>query len=272
MTSRGTTGAFFSRWDSCRYTPLLATSGGFVMEEQAPRAKRRMGIWVFLLVGAVIVTIAVWSETERRRALAPVAQALGLAYTPGLQRLPPEWDAAGLYLFTQGAPEVLNLMRGRRGDDAIALFGYGYDAPQGEEGSREVPVGDAGQSERRLQTVLWVQGGRPLPDFDLSPTRGSLRRVGNRFGMAAVTIEGQAAFRDRYVLAARDPAAVRALFTPPVLDALTAQPGWFIEGRGNQWLLYRVKERVAPAGMGAFLDRGLGLLDLLRGPAEGRRP
>jgi hypothetical protein len=224
-----------------------------------------MGFWVFVLVGAVIVAIAIYSEVSRRRALAPVAEAMGLTFSPGQQALPSDLDAAGFYLFTQGPPQALNIMRGRRGAYAVTLLGYGYDAPQGEEGSREIPVGDAGQIERRLQTVLWVRGGRGLPDFDLSPTRESLRRVAQRFGLASVSIDGQAAFRDRYLLVGRDPAAVRALFRPALLDALVADPGWFIEGREDQWLLYRIKERVAPREMAAFLERGLVLIDVLHG-------
>jgi hypothetical protein len=232
--------------------------------------RRGMGIWVFVLVGVVIVAIAVYSEVQRRQALGPVAERLGLSFSGGLQPLSPGLDSTGFYLFTQGPPEVLNLMRGRRGGYEVALFGYGYDAPQGEEGSREIPVGDAGQIERRLQTVLWVQAaGRPLPDFDLSPTRESLRRVAQRFGLLPVFIDGRADFRDRYLLFGRDTEAVRPVFTPAVLDALVADPGWFIEGRGNQCLLYRVKERVAPEAMGAFLDRGLGLIETLLGAAPG---
>lgn len=232
--------------------------------------RRGMGIWVFVLAGVVIVAIAVYSEVQRRQALGPVAERLGLSFSGGLQPLSPGLDSTGFYLFTQGPPEVLNLMRGRRGGYEVALFGYGYDAPQGEEGSREIPVGDAGQIERRLQTVLWVQAaGRPLGDFDLSPTRESLRRVAQRFGLLPVFIDGRADFRDRYLLFGRDTEALRAVFTPAVLDALVTDPGWFIEGRGSQWLLYRVKERVAPEAMGAFLDRGLGLIETLLGAAPG---
>jgi hypothetical protein len=226
--------------------------------------KRTMGIWIFLLVGVVIATIAVYSEARRRQSLSRVADTLGLAFGGGQQPLPAELDKAGFYLFTQGPPQVLNLMRGRRGAYEVALFGYGYDAPQGEEGSREIPVGDAGQIERRLQTVLWVGAvNGTLPDFDLSPTRGSLRRVAQRFGMLPVSLDHSPDVRDRYVLFARDPTALRPVFTRGLLDALVADPGWFIEGRGNQWLLYRVKERVAPGAMGAFLERGIGLIDAL---------
>lgn len=59
------------------------------------------------------------------------------------------------------------------------------------------------------------------------------------------------------------------MLTPAVLDALVADPGWFIEGRGNQWLFYPVKERVAPEAMATFLDRGLGLIETLLGAGPG---
>jgi hypothetical protein len=59
---------------------------------------RRMGIWVFVLVGVVILAIALYSEISRRRALAPVAEALGMTFSPGQQALPPSFDSAGFYL------------------------------------------------------------------------------------------------------------------------------------------------------------------------------
>lgn len=59
------------------------------------------------------------------------------------------------------------------------------------------------------------------------------------------------------------------MLTPAVLDALVADPGGFIEGRGNQWLFCRVKERVAQEAMATFLDRGLGLIETLLGAAPG---
>jgi hypothetical protein len=230
-----------------------------------------MGIYVFLGVGLIIFGAFLYFEAQRREALAGRAAQLGLSFSGGLQRLPTELDGAGFYLFTQGAPECLNLMQGEYRGYRVALFGYGYDAPEGEEGSRDVPVGDAGQSERRLQTVLWVQTpGRSLGALDLSPTRGSLRRVAQRFRLSAVVIDERADFRDRYRLYGRDPEVLLGGFRPAVLDALVADPGWFIEARGDQWLLYRIQERVAPERMAAFLDRGLDLLETLLGTKASR--
>jgi hypothetical protein len=229
-----------------------------------------MGIYVFLAVGLVIVGAFLYFEAQRRDALAGVAAQLGMTFTGGLQRLPAELDNAGFYLFTQGAPECLNPMQGEYRGYRVALFGYGYDAPKGEEGSRDVPLGYAGQIQRRLQTVLWVQTpGQALGALDLSPTRGSLRRVAQRYRLSPVVLDRHPRFRDLYHLYGRDPGALTGAFGPMVLDALVADPGWFIEARGDQWLFYRIQERVAPGEMQAFLDRGLDLLEGILG-VEGR--
>ena len=91
------------------------------------------------------------------------------------------------------------------GDRVGAVLGDGDDAPKGEEGSRDVQVGDAGQSERRLQTVLWVQTRVDLGALDLSRTRGSLRWVAERYHLSLVIFDDQPGFRDRYHLDGRDP-------------------------------------------------------------------
>ena len=155
-------------------------------------------------------------------------------------------------------------MEGERAGYQVALFGFGYDAGKGEEGSRDFLPADVGQSESRLQTVAWLhKPGQALPDFDLSPTRHVLRRVGGKFGLHLLTFDGRDDFRDRYLLFARDDAAMRRVFTPAVIAALVADPGWFIEGRGDQWLVYRLSERVAPERIADFLDQAITLVDRL---------
>jgi hypothetical protein len=45
-----------------------------------------------------------------------------------------------------------------------------------------------------------------------------------------------------------------------------ADPGWFVEGRGDQWLVYRLSERVSARAIPAFLDRAIGLVERLAAP------
>jgi hypothetical protein len=223
-----------------------------------------MGIWVFFVVAAVIVVAAIYVETQRRTALDQVASRLGFSFTGGQQALPDHLDRAGFYLFTQGQPLIKNRMDGERAGYQISVFGFGYDAGQGEEGSRALPTADDGQIERRLQTVVWLQRpGQTLPVFDLSPTRQPLRRLDARLGLQTVGLDGAQDFRDHYLLLGRDATALRRVFTPAVVDAWAADPGWFVEGRGDQWLVYRLQHRAAPADIPAFLDRAIGLIERL---------
>ena len=223
-----------------------------------------MGLYVFAAVALIIVAAAVYLEGQRRTALASVAGGLGFEFTGGQHALPEALDRAGFYLFTQGQPLILNRLEGERSGYRVSLFGFAYDAGKGEEGNRGHLPQDVGQVENRLQTVAWLhRPGQILPDFDLSPTRQPLRRVGAIFGMRGLTFDRRDDFRDRYILFVRDDVAVRRVFTPAVIDAWVGDPGWFVEGRGDQWLVYRLSERVPAQDVPAFLDRAIGIVERL---------
>jgi hypothetical protein len=215
-------------------------------------------------VAVLIVGAAFYLEGQRRHALARVASELGFELTSGQHPLPRSLDDSRFDLFTQGPPLIQNRMEGERAGYRVAVFDFAYPAEKGEEGSRDLPVADVGQVENRMQTVVWLhKPGQVLPDFDLSPTRQVLRRVGARFALHRLTFDGRADFDDRYLLFVRDDPAARRVFTPQVTDAWVTDPGWFMEGRGDQWLIYRLSERMPPKEIATFLDRAIGLVDRL---------
>lgn len=88
-----------------------------------------MGIYVFVVVAIVIVVAGIYLETKRRNALDRVSIDLGFDFRRGMHKVPADLDNAGFYLFTQGQPDILNLMTGRRGEYEVRLFGFSYDAP-----------------------------------------------------------------------------------------------------------------------------------------------
>lgn len=45
-------------------------------------------------------------------------------------------------------------MDGGRGGYRVSLFDFSFPAEKGEEGSRDLPVGDVGQVENRTQTAV----------------------------------------------------------------------------------------------------------------------
>ena len=222
--------------------------------------------WVFVAFAVLCVSVFLVVEGQRRQSVERVAESMGFSFTGGQHRLPDAIDQAGFYLFTQGQPLILNRLDGKRSGYQVSLFDFAYDAGKGEEGSRDFMPADVGQQERRLQTVVWLhRPGQVLPDFDLSPTRHVLRRVGGAFGLQPVTFDGRADFRDRYYLSGRDPAALRQVFSSRVIDAVLAEPGWFVEGRGDEWLIYRLSERASPERLPAFVDQAIGLIERLAG-------
>jgi hypothetical protein len=223
-------------------------------------------IWAFVVFAVLCIAAFLILEGQRRQSVERVADSMGFSFTGGQQRLPEVLDRVGFYLFTQGQPLILNRLDGTRSGYQVSLFDFAYDAGKGEEGRRDFMPADVGQQERRLQTVVWLhRPGQVLPDFDLSPTRQVLRRVGGQFGLQEVTFDGRDDFRDRYHLLGRDPAALRQVFTPPVIDAFLAEPGWFIEGRGDEWLVYRLSDRTSPERLPAFVDQAIGLIERLAG-------
>lgn len=106
-----------------------------------------------------------------------------------------------------------------------------------------------------------------MTDFDLSPTRHNIRNL-SPFALRRITFDGRQDFREHYLLFGRDEAAIRRLFTPGVLDYLVAEPGWFVEGRGERWLVYRTGERIDPKAMPGFLERAAAIVDLLHASGD----
>jgi len=224
-----------------------------------------MKLILLLIVAALIVGAFFYFEKNRSDALAKVANELGFQFKAGQQNLPSELDEIGFYLFSQGSRQITNLMQGRKGDYDIAVFGYFYDAGVGMEGQRELPISnDDGEIQRRGQSVAWIHSARHnLPDFDLTPVKGAIRRVAQEDNLQRITFDGNRAFDDKYVLTGRDAAAVRGLFNEEVQRFLETHPEFTFESRGHDALLYRNQERVDPANIPDLLNLAEEFMDLL---------
>ncbi|MES9992616.1 MAG: hypothetical protein ABW098_11715 [Candidatus Thiodiazotropha sp.] len=222
-----------------------------------------MKITIFLLIAAVILLAAWYFESHRREGLGRVAQRIGFKLETGQQRLPQTLDSAGFYLFTQGDPLIQNMMDGARNRDRLLLFNYTFIATQGFEGRREIPsVTDEGTILTHMQTVVAFIDIDPLPHFDLSPNDNSKRTLPSDF--RPIGYDEAAEFTQHYRLAAREEAKVRALFTEQLLAYFAANPGWVVESRGSQVILYRPDERKNPDEIVVFIDQAHFILDNLR--------
>ncbi|MET0070700.1 MAG: hypothetical protein ABW096_11745 [Candidatus Thiodiazotropha sp.] len=222
-----------------------------------------MKLTLFLIIVAVIFIIAWYFESQRREGLGRVAQRIGFKLETGQHRLPQTLDSAGFYLFTQGEPLIQNMMDGARNSDRLLLFNYTYVATEGFEGRREIPsVTDEGTILTHMQTVVAFIDIDPLPHFDLSPNDNSKRTLPGDFRPVGFDDAGE--FTRHYRLAGREEAKVRALFNEQLLAHFARNPGWVVESRGDQLILYRPDERIKPEEMVVFIDQAHYLLDNLR--------
>ncbi len=228
---------------------------------------------LFVVIVVAVIAAAIYYERRRGDAMEGIAQRLGLQYQAGRDRLPGELLDAGFDLFTQGPPLLRFYLEGEENGDTLALFEFTYNAAPGGEGEAEMPLQDDQVGiERRAQTVLWIHRHGSLPDFDLAPATGiHQRRVAGRFGFVPVTFDGERAFNQTYLLLGRDAGRLRRLFDGPLRDYLLQHPGLVVEARGQDLLIYRFGELVAPKRLPDFLQQGRELAALLR-PGGGTEP
>ena len=227
-----------------------------------------------LFIAVILVLIiggAIYFEFRRGSSMQAVANRLGFSFHPGQHPVSESLSGVGFDLFTQGPPNISNRMEGRRGDDRIAIFDFSYAARSAGEGQQGAIMSDDHQGiETRSQTVAWIQGNPPLPDFDLSPSRIHQRTVAARYGLQRLTFDASPQFNDQYVLLVRDAERVRPLFSPEVQEYLLTHDGLVFESRAGDALFYRFGQRLKPKAIGPFLDEAQTLLGLIRQNA--RRP
>jgi hypothetical protein len=213
----------------------------------------------FIILG-VIVIIAVASyfignirRKKRTAAFERVAAELGLSFSPQDNALFAS-ELGWCELCSRGrGKNALNLMRGSNDGREISVFDYQYVTGYGR--SRRVTT----------STVACLRSeGPPLPGFTLRP-KGTWDKISNLFGGTKIDFDTHPAFSRSFVLRSQNEPAVRALFTPQVLDYFEQHPGISAEGSGDTLLYYRQGKRVPPDGVSQFLADAFESLSLFRG-------
>ncbi|MES9958920.1 MAG: hypothetical protein ABW089_00690 [Sedimenticola sp.] len=219
---------------------------------------------IIVVAIVLIIAAAIYFERNRSSGMAKIASGMGLGFSAGQQKLPAELGKKGFDLFTQGAPNIKNLMSGFIDGREVAIFDYAYEAEEGGEGVSDAPLGHDHQiNEKRIQMVVWLKLEKSLPDFDLSPTRMHKRTVAGRFGLARITLDGQPVFNENFILLGRDGEKVRQLFSQEVIDHVAGQRDLMVESRGSDLLVYRLSKRTDPDAISAFYQGARRLADLL---------
>jgi hypothetical protein len=121
----------------------------------------------------------------------------------------------------------------------------------------------SGKSRRGLRQTLALifDKQRELPAFVLAP-EGFFSRVAQNFGAKDIDFDAYPKFSGMFKLQGDDESAVRALFTPAVMEEFERHPEITLEGQGGYVLVFRAGKRIKPENFPQFHQEAQGLAQL----------
>jgi hypothetical protein len=208
----------------------------------------------FLLVAAVLAASGFAYSKRRKQEAHANASRLGFAYVGD-----GSYENVGPFALlgypTTIGPGLFNLSRGRYRDLDVGLVDYSHEFNQ-------------------FTTAVITGPGADLPHFAVQPP--SIRAAGpgqTRHYRPVLSrpfdFDGHPEFGRLYWATGEDLAG-REVFTPALLDRLTREPGWYLEGMGDRLLV--MKTVLQPNGrsrfvtqdeLPAFLDDAVGFFRLV---------
>lgn len=215
-----------------------------------------MDILIFILTAAgVLVAVILISrhfDARRREGMREAALRVGYRYaektespyTPGLE---------GFALFSSGrSRKTANVMQGTAETADLAVFDYRY------------VTGGGKNSHTYSQTVAHFRDRQlALPEFTLRP-EGLLAKIGAAFGYQDIDFSSQPEFSAKYLLRGPNEEAIRRVFDLSVLFHFDHNPGWSVEGRSGQLVVYRHGKKVAPERIPEFIEQTTAIYRLFR--------
>ena len=191
-----------------------------------------------LLLAGSIAGIVISVRRNARRTEQWLRLAPGLSLTPIqpeelIRRQGPGeaavWDAAGdaFGLARGNRGQVTNLFHGERDGRDVWLFDFCYSRSPGPPGGS------------LRATVVSLALHDPLPRFKLSP-EGLMDRLIDATGGSDIDFPTNATFSRLYALQGEDEAAVRALFSEPVLDYFGGRSGCSVASVGGRLVCHSV--------------------------------
>jgi hypothetical protein len=223
-----------------------------------PNFPQLLPLLFFLLIPAVIGLILLlgWqAERKRVEAFRLAADDLGFEFHPTGDPVLQSW-LSNFELFSQGhSRKFRNVMRGRTEDLDVAVFDYQYTTGHGKNARTW-----------RTTVVCLRAAGLGVPDFRLRPET-FWHRVGTAlFGYQDIDFDSHPTFSAAFLLKGPDEEAVRAAFTPAVLEHFEQLPGVSVEGSGDTLVYYRPERRVGPDRVRDLMAEGFAALGLFRRP------
>lgn len=114
----------------------------------------------------------------------------------------------------------------------------------------QVGSGNARRGFRQTLALIF-RNQCELPAFVLAP-EGFFSRVAQDFGAKDIDFDAYPKFSGMFKLRGDDEAAVRAMFTPAVIEELERHPGITLEGQGGYVLVFRARKRIKPENFPQF--------------------
>jgi hypothetical protein len=150
----------------------------------------------------------------------------------------------GLPLFGKGhSKKARNVLYKRvRGSDVVFLD-YQYTIGSGKNR----------RTVKQTAAVFSQHARSDLPSFEMRP-EGFFHKIGTYFGYQDIDFETHEKFSRDYLLRGPDEAAIRAAFTPHVLDFFESEHvRWCVEAGSNRIAIYRDR-RLSPSETQQFLS------------------
>lgn len=115
----------------------------------------------------------------------------------------------------------------------------------------------------RNQTVFWaISDDLNLPWFAMEPQQFR-HTVVKILGRKEIEFDLWPTFNRNYWIEGVDPQAVQYVFGDEVPEFFNKEPGWSVEGYGNQFVLTKLHKRISPEDRPWLLDTGRSVLDRL---------
>jgi hypothetical protein len=211
-------------------------------------------VWI-MIIGLVLFfggLIALFFYIDKKRSEKIQAIATRLGYT--FRRKPTDADKAlivGCHIANSGHSHITsNILEAAQSDELrMTLFDHVYT------------VGYGKSSQQYNQTVTRMQSPvLNLPSFILFP-ESFFSKLGKLFGGTDINFPEAPVFSKKYILRGPDEAAIRALFTPGLLQFLEQQQRPLsIDAAGDTLFAHRTSRRAKPEEYEAYIAEGKQIL------------
>ncbi len=192
-------------------------------------------------VGGIFLVLYVW-EKKRTEKMRLVAAEMGLPfYAQGDASLISE--LSNFPLSSEGnSKKIKNMLHGETRDVEVGVFDYRYTIWTGK--NRSV----------YKQTVAYFRSPKlECSEFALRP-ENLFDKIGGVFGFQDIDFESHPGFSSSYLLRGSSEYGIRTLFTDTVLAFFENEPGFSVEGYGQQIIFYRAAKRVTPDDIRSFFE------------------